>query len=588
MIPEPDRVLPETEVVIVGLGWAGGIIASELAKAGAEVVAIERGPDRTAESSEVREKHDALRFRVRHDMFQDVAQETWTLRHDRAEGALPIRYLGAFAPASGVGGSSAHYGGITTRFTPWEFEMRSQTLERYGAEFIPEDCTIADWGITYDELEPYYTRFERAVGVSGQAGNLRGRQVEGGNPFEGPRAEEFPLPPLAFGAGPTLVADAARSLGWHPYPTPTAILSKDYTSPDGVSRAGCTYCGDCTWHVCAVGAKGDSRVAFLPIAKRSPRFRVVDRAYVVGVTHDGKRATGVRYFDHEGRLIEQPAHAVVLSAYALNNVRLLLLSGLGVPYDPVSGEGVVGRNYAHQILQVSTGFFAGRKFRSYMGAGTAFQLDDFANDNFDHAPHGFIGGGQILGLPQHSLIQGPALPPGSGEWGAAWQESMAQWYDTSLAAAVVGHSLAYRGNHLDLDPTYKDAWGMPLLRITFDWRDNERRIAAFMNERVRELWRAAGADVAVVPELIGHFDTARYQGTHNTGGAVMGTDPASSVVNSSLRMWDVENLWVVGGSAFPQNGVPGPTGTIGALAYRAADGLVDYLGVDVSPGLRAG
>lgn len=577
MALRPDRVLPETEVVVVGLGWAGGIIASELAKAGAEVTALERGPDRADSDSEYVDKHDELRFRVRHDMLQDAAVETWTFRHDRGERALPMRHMGAFAPASGVGGSSGHYGGITTRFTPWEFEMRSRTIDRYGPGFVPEDCTIADWGISYDELEPFYARFERAVGVSGRAGNLAGRAVPGGNPWEGARSEEFPLPPLRHGAGPTLVAEAARSLGWHPYPTPSAILSEDYTSPDGVSRPACTYCGDCTWHLCSVGAKGDARVAFVPIARRSPRFTVRDRAYVVEVTREGRRVTGVRYFDHEGRLIEQPARAVVLSAYALNNVRLLLLSGLGTPYDPVTGAGVVGRNYAHQILQASAGFFAGRRFRSYMGSGTGIQLDDFANDNFDHTDHGFIGGGQILCLPQHSLVRGPILPPGAPRWGAGWQESMATWYDASVTAAVVGHSLAYRGNHLDLDPTYKDAWGLPLLRVTFDWRENERRIAGFMRERVGELWRAAGADAAVLPRLSERFDTALYQGTHNTGGAVMGLDPGSSVVDTALRMWDTDNLWVVGGSAFPQNGVPGPTGTIGALAYKAADSIRDHL-----------
>ncbi|HEU4599467.1 MAG TPA: hypothetical protein VFS26_06960, partial [Solirubrobacterales bacterium] len=290
---EPDRRLPEVDAVVVGLGWAGGIVSAELAKAGLQVVGLERGPFRRADDSEYVDKHDELRFRVRQDMLQDAAVETWTLRHHHREAAMPIRYLGAFSPASGVGGSSAHYGGLTTRYAPWEFEIRSRTVERYGEAAIPEGSTIKDWGLTYDELEPYYDRFERAVGVSGKAGNLRGEIQPGGNPFEGPRSNEFPLPPLKMPAGPALFRETVEGLGYHPYQTPSAILSRDYTNPDGVSRPACTYCGDCGWHLCEVGAKGDSRVAFLPVALRSGNFELRPDSYAVEVVHEGGRARGV-------------------------------------------------------------------------------------------------------------------------------------------------------------------------------------------------------------------------------------------------------------------------------------------------------
>lgn len=571
-----DRVLPEVDAVVVGLGMSGGIVAAQLTQAGLHVVGLERGPRREVTDPEYVDKHDELRFRVRQEMLQDAALETFTFRHHHREDALPMRYLGAFCPASGVGGSSVHYGGITTRFVPWEFEMRSRTVERYGLGAIPEGSTIQDWGLKYSELEPYYDRFERAMGVSGKAGNLDGAIVEGGNPFEGPRSREFPLPPLKLSAGAVLVAEGARSLGYHPYPTPSAILSEPYTNPAGISRSACTYCGDCVWHACAVGAKGDSNVAFLPTALESGRFELRPNTYVVEVAHDSGRARGVRYYDTSGRLIEQPAAIVVLCAYALNNVRLLLLSGLGAAYDPQTETGTVGKNYAYQTVAASLAFFKDRRFKNYMGAGPGILVDDFANDNFDHSEVGFIGGAQLASQPVPTLLGFP-LPPGSPKWGHGWKQAMHEWYDRVALATAIGHSLSYRTNHLDLDPIYRDAWGRPLLRITFDWHENEHRLSRYASGRISELLRHMRADEVLTTPLADHFDTVAYQSTHNTGGAIMGSDPALSVVNTHMQMWDVDNVWVVGGSAFPQNGVPGPTGTIGALALRAADDILRYV-----------
>jgi gluconate 2-dehydrogenase alpha chain len=592
-----NRRLPEADVVIVGLGFAGGIIAAELTKAGVDVVALERGPDRSPQASEYVRKHDELRFRVRQDMLQDAATETWTLRHDHTEPALPFRYLGAFTPATGVGGSGAHFGGVTTRYVPWEFEIATRTAERYGSAAMPEYTTARDWGIGYDELEPYYDRFEQAIGVSGMAGNLNGSIRPGGNPFEGPRAREFPLPPLKLGRGPALFRDATAALGLHPYHTPTAILSERYTSPDGIERDGCTYCGDCIWHLCSVGAKGDANVAVLPVARQSGRLEIRPDSYVAQIVHEGTRARAVRYFDSAGRLLEQPAQIVVLSAYALNNVRLLLLSGIGEVYDPATGDGIVGKNYTHQLTQPSIGFFRGEKFKNYMGAATGVLVDDFANDNFDHSGRGFIGGAQLMSAAFHMLVQGPLLPPGSPRWGRGWKTAISEWYDTTILSTIAGHCLPYRGNHLDLDPAYTDAWGLPLLRITFDWHPNERRIAAFMRDQLATIFRSMGADeVLLAPPLPEHFDTAFYQGTHNTGGAILGQAPDDSFVNPSLQSWSLPNLWSVGGSAFPQNGTPGPTGTIAALAYRAAESILEFrrgsLGrawpVTIRPGVRSG
>src|SRR6201997_4182231 len=196
--------MKEVDVVIVGLGWTGGILAKELTEAGLKVVAVERGGMRsTANDYSVPQVRDELRYVQRHDLMQNTAKDTLTVRNNPSQEALPMRRLGSFLPGEGVGGSGVHWSGHTWRWTDMEFKVRSLYEERYGKSFIPEDMSIQDWGITYDELEPYYDRFEYTAGVSGKAGNLKGRVQPGGNPFEGPRAREYPLPPLK----PSLACD---------------------------------------------------------------------------------------------------------------------------------------------------------------------------------------------------------------------------------------------------------------------------------------------------------------------------------------------------------------------------------------------
>ena len=186
-----------------------------------------------------------------------------------------------------------------------------------------------------------------------------------------------------------------------------------------MSRGPCTYCGDCAYHLCAVGAKGDSKVAFLPIALRSSRFEVRANSYVFRILHDGKRATGVLYYDADGNIVEQPAAAVILAAYTFNNVRLLLLSDqMGEVYDPVSGRGLIGKNYAYQVLVSGSAFFKDRIFKNYMGGGNGMAIDDFADDNFDHSGLPFIAGGQLISLSSGSVINGPVVPPGTPNGGA--------------------------------------------------------------------------------------------------------------------------------------------------------------------------
>jgi gluconate 2-dehydrogenase alpha chain len=558
-----DVVLAEVDAVVVGLGWAGAIVAGELARAGWTVVGLERGPAR--EATALFAKHDELRFKVRHELMQDVARETWTFRHHPREAALPVRRLGAFLPGTGVGGSALHYGGSLVRFPPWEFELPSRTRARYGAAALPADATVEDWGIAYRDLEPDYVRFERSAGVSGEVGE---------NPFDGPRSAAFPQAPPILGEATTCFGDAARSLGLHPYPMPLALRSGEIAPPGGPPGR-CTYCGDCTYHPCAVAARADPTTTVLPLGQATGRLEVRPLAQVRRVVHERGRARAVRYQTLDGTVVEQPARVVVLAAYTFGNVRLLLLSGLGEPYDPATGSGQVGRNYAYNVHARGTAFFAGRRFKNYMAAGAGgYGVADFAADNFDHTGLGFIGGAHLQVAPGAPPITTLTVPPGTPSWGSGWRRAIREWYDRSLTVSAVGSVLAYRDTCLDLDPRYLDVWGDPLLRITFDWHPNELAIAAYAAERITEILHAMRPDRIAVQADSGHFDVVPYQGTHNTGGAIMGAGPGRSVVDPDLRLWDAENVWVVGGSAFPQNGTPGPTATIGALAYRAARAIL--------------
>lgn len=568
--------LPEADVVIVGMGWVGGIMAAELTKAGLNVVGLERGQERGTD--DFQHDHDELRFAIRNQLMQDTGVETWTLRHNLTESALPIRYLGAFLPGTGVGGAGVHWNGATWRFLPRDFEIRTQTLARYGAGAIPADMSIQDWGITFDQLEPYYDKFEYMAGISGKAGNIKGTKIQGGNVFEGPRSREYPVPPMKVAHAPAVFKEAAAKLGYHPFPQPSANLPQVYKNPDGITRAGCTYCGFCERFGCEVGAKADPLVTVLPVAMKTGKLEMRTGTNVFRINHDGKRAASVSYYDANGNVQEQPAGIVILGAYVFNNVRLLLLSGMGKPYDPNTGGGVVGKNYAYQVGGGASGFFKNLTFNRWMGSGAnGFSIDDFNGDNFDHSGLGFIGGGNIaVSATGARPIQSLSVPKDTPTWGPKWKTAIREWYNRVASVGIQGEVVSYKWRHLDLDPTYKDAWGNPLLRITFDWADNERKMIAYISQKCAQIAKEMGADI-VQPNatLAPHYDVAPYQSTHNTGGAIMGGDPGTSVVNNYLQMWDYDNVFVIGASAFPQNAGRNPTGTVGALAYRAADGIIN-------------
>ena len=237
---------PSVDAVLVGFGWTGAIMGMELTGAGLKVLALERGEMRdTVPDFAYPRMTDELSYGIRGKLFQNLARETVTVRHAVADFAVPYRQLGSFLPGDGVGGAGVHWNGQYWRPLPDDLRIFSRYEERYGKKFIPPDLRLQDWGASYDELEPYFDQFEKVAGISGKAGNLAGKMQKGGNPFEGPRNNQFPLPPLATPNSALLFEKASGDLAYHPFPQAAANASRPYTNPYGAQLGPCNFCGFC-------------------------------------------------------------------------------------------------------------------------------------------------------------------------------------------------------------------------------------------------------------------------------------------------------------------------------------------------------
>lgn len=572
---------PKADAVIVGLGWAGSLMANELTLAGLNVVAIERGSWRdTSTDFPTSIDTDELRFARRRELLQPLSVETMTFRNKPDQEALPLRDLNTYQFGWGVGGAGSHWNGMTWRFLEKDFVTYSSTVERYGKNKFLEGMQVQDWGVTYAELEPYYDKFERLAGTSGKAGNIKGQKIEGGNIFEGPRERDYPLPPLQRSQAAILFDKATKGLGYHPFAVPAGNTSGAYTNPLGVKMAPCTYCGYCEFFGCGNWSKSSPQACIVPALMSRKNFSVLPDSEVlrVNLTADKKMATGVTFIDADGEEWEQPADIVVLSAYQFDNVRLMLLSGIGKPYNRDTGEGVVGRNYAYQTISGASIFLKDQQLNPFAGAGALAQaIDDFNGDNFDHTNYDFIGGAVAL---IHSTNGRPiglssGVPPGTPSWGSDWKKAYKKAYQNYNSIYCMGNSYPHRDVFLDLDPVYKDRHGQPLLRVTFDWIENDKRSAHFMADKSVEIGHAMGAETVVRSEPTAKpFSPMDNLSSHTTGGACMGDDPKTSAVNKYLQSWDVPNTFVCGASAFANNGGYNPTGTVGAITLHAAQAIV--------------
>jgi gluconate 2-dehydrogenase alpha chain len=377
---------------------------------------------------------------------------------------------------------------------------------------------------------------------------------------------------------PLLFAKAAQELGYHPFPMPSSTLSQTYTSPDGVTRPGCQYCGHCSLFGCMVGAKASPNFTLLPILQTRKNFVARTHCQVRRIVHKDGNAAGLTYVDESGKEFMQPAGTVVLAAWVFNNARLLMLSGIGEQYDPMTGKGTLGKNPTYAV-HPGLDFFLDKPQNNFIGSGgLAMAIGDFGGDLGDEgAAEGAFRGGLIFGYTQGSppvISAFGKIPEGeaSRNWGSQWKNAVMKWNDRYGTFLSTENHFPYRQNYLDLDPTYTDKWGDPLLRVTLDWTDAERKQAAFINKKQIGIAKAMGA--TGISARSGTSGPPLMVDNHAHGGAIMGVSPDTSVVNPYLQHWRMPNLWVVGGSALPQ-GEEHLTLTVAALAYRAADAFID-------------
>ena len=560
--------IENTDVVIVGVGAAGGILAAELGKAGMKVIGLERGPRLATEDFT---PHDELRFFQRQDLRPNIRRQPVTWRPNANVRATPLPVLNY---GNQAGGGTVHYGSVSWRFHEDDFRARSHTIERYGAPVIPLDSSLADWPLSHADLEPYYDRAEYELGVSGKAGNLQGNKIDGGNVFEAPRRRDYPLPPLQDDQSGVVFRGAAKKLGHHPFPTPRAILSEDYNG-----RPGCTYCGFCQAFGCHVGAKSSILVTKLPEADATGNFKLVTGGMCYRVNSDNSgRVTGVAYYGPDGSDNTVEAELVILSPFIYDNTRLLLLSKTDrFPSGLANSSGEVGKHLmAHMMPNVFVAF-DDRYVNVFMGpSAQKHTIDDFNADNFDHHGVNFIRGSQISigtinlqGGPIGATTMNP--PSGIPRWGAAYRDFLATYFARCAAMVAQTENLPYADQTIDLDPNVRDQWGLPAPRLTYDWRrPNELARVEFMVQKMEELGRAMGA-THIWRSPLG----PGAPGAHHEGGTRMGNDPKTSVVNRYGQSWDIPNLFIIGSSTFPSMSGFNPTLTIQALAYMSADAIVN-------------
>jgi gluconate 2-dehydrogenase alpha chain len=555
----------KTDVVVIGLGGAGGVAVEPLTAAGLEVVGLEAGT-----------------WLGPHDFAPDEIRNNyrgWPHSAQKANREIPVHRPSSAAPDSpraaihpmmnGVGGTTLHYWAQSWRLNPWDFKVVSETTRRYGAGRIPAGSTVEDWPFGLEELEPYYDKVEYALGVSGQAGNVNGVIDRRGNIFEGPRARAFPMPPLRGTEFTDLMGTAARRLGWNPFPGPAAVNSEQYDS-----RSACLYHGYCSRGGCHVSAKNSTAVSTIPRAQRTGNLEIVTEAHVtrIRVDRDG-RASGVEYFKN-GEMFVQPADVVLLAGYTYENTRLLLLSTSDAyPNGLANNRGQVGRHYfTHNQAAGVLALFPHQLNRWYGLPAQGVAIDEWADDNFDHGELDFIGGGNLWVYSDQRPIAAASMPTfdRAPRWGPEWKKFVMASADRWCNSYIQKTTLPYDDNYLDLHPTVRDPLGDPVCRITADHKDNERKLADFTQDKMEQWFREAGA-IATLRAPLGTMGVS----THAYGGTRMGDNPETNVVDRFGFCHEVPNLGLLGASVMGTSGARNPTLTAQALAWRTAAHLVE-------------
>jgi choline dehydrogenase-like flavoprotein len=529
------------DFVVIGSGAAGGVMAKELSEAGFSVVVLEQGPW-------LKEKdfvHDEIKFTMHSPLTNDQKRQPVTFRENDTMKARPRRVIGY---GRQVGGGTVHFTANYWRFHESDFHERSLYGDVPGTGF-------ADWPLSYAELEPYYTKAEYEMGISG---------VGGANPFEGHRSKPYPLPPMPAKSSGALLERAAKKLGLHAFPGPMAVLSKPYRG-----RSACTNCGSCEFFGCEMRAKSSTLASVIPMALKTGRCEVRPDSYVRQIKVNAvSRVAGVVYFDARGREVFQKAKAVALCANGVESPRLLLNSKSSQFTEGLANSsGLVGKYLMWDNGAFTCGLFE-KPLNEFKGIQVGRVLHDYYRAD---SKRGFYGGGGIDArfnfYPVGFGLYG--LPADAPKWGAEYKRMLGEYFTRTMSLLSHTTSLPQLKNDVSLDPDVRDAWGLPAARITYSPHPDDLATLRWIQPRQEEILNAAGA------KRVWNFPVDSVETSfHLMGTCRMGRDPKASVVDPYSRSHDVPNLYVVDGSNFVTSARQQPTATIQALAYRASAQII--------------
>jgi choline dehydrogenase-like flavoprotein len=594
--------LPEVEVLIVGSGAGGGIAAWVLAEAGFRVTVLEKGPWLT----EAAFSNDDVKFGYRDFYTQDTLIEPRTFRQT-AQQPAQVNHVSPLSRC--VGGGSFHYGAASFRFIPDMFRMRSL----YGT---PADSTLDDWPLGYDDLEPHYTAVEQTVGIAGLAPGFPAPTGYPGEKYQPPAnalagrfglhySRPYPLPPVAQRYDGIAFNHGAAANGYHPYPTPCAINTVEGFQ----GRHACVNCGFCNGWGCPNGAKSSTLVTALRRALATGRCEIRPESCAIQVKLDSQGlARSVLYLDRDLTVQEQPARLVILACSTIDTPRLALLSanplhpnGLGNNESGMVGQNLTTHHNPSAVVTITDGVHS---WDTYRGAWNTISMDDLQDlSGRSDLPGGVVfprGGvvstsGNSPGYPDGTggpislavaLMKPPGFYPGggnsfspAGSWGQGFLQQMASVAGTQAYILGVCEDLPRAENRVDLDPTVKDVYGLPVARVTYANHPNDVAVGAYVAQQLvpigQAMLQAIGASgtvgiTAPTPTPLTSYEIAPRYVVHQHGTMRMGSSPATSVVNRYGQFWEIPNLFVADGSLFTTAGGYNPTHTIEALAHWVA------------------
>jgi choline dehydrogenase-like flavoprotein len=539
--------MKHADAVIVGAGAGGGVVAKELSSAGLSVVLLERGKWYSAADCRKDDLRNQRTTVLGNAFGPDDERNPRVLVDEKGgEHVMTASDPGYSNNAACVGGGTFSYGAMAWRYLEKDFRMRST----YGAV---EGSTLADWPISYSDLEPYYEKAEWELGVSGD---------DSSNVFKAFRRRPLPMPPLSPNREYQILRPAAQRLGLHPFDIPMLRNSVPYNG-----RRSCMRCRWCVGFACELSARTGTHNTVIPAALATGNCELRTECMTREILLDSRgRATGVAYYDSRDRFQEQTADLIIVCGGAVESARLLLNSrhdlfrnGLGNRFDQV------GRNLQSHTYPGAVGLFDNETYDD-IGPGASIAICDY-----NHGNPGLVGGGMLanefIRLPYQFMNM---VPPWVARWGQEHKEFVRNAYRRTISVMGPVQEMPVFDARVQVDPKVKDHWGIPVARLSGKKHPHTLEIARFMAEKAEAWLKEAGA-VQTWRRLPG---PGLSGGQHQAGTCRMGNDPKTSVVDRNCRVHDTDNVYVIDASVHVTNGGFNPALTILANAYRASEALL--------------